>query len=435
MKKKSIIAIVAIIVVIVLLFAAFTGFFGEQFQIINKKPVVHISYPADGATVSSLVMISGTASDPDASDNVTKVEIKINDQAWKEADGTALWSVDWTTYGSSNGRYTITARSYDGKDYSDEVTISVVVNNPENVDSVSHKWAIFIAAANFPENNASKLGNGGLNLAEQMADYFIEKEGYATSRIWILFDDGWIRADNGLGAREMTLQQRHHTYDITYGGATQVNVKTTIQYMINESNAYSDSEVFLWIFNHGTGELNRPLFGGKLFQSSEILLWDYVLSDKELGQILSPLQSKKTTVLIDACYAGGFADKTILNIHTSLLFRSKIPRSGRIVISATSKFRTGYASTTQGPVFSYLWFMGLKSGEADGFKAGLFHLGVQRHLRFFKNGVVSVEEAYYYARYMLRTDDTFKEFKSMQPQINDQYPRHGFLLSYKELVL
>jgi hypothetical protein len=118
-----------------------------------------------------------------------------------------------------------------------------------------------------------------------------------------------------------------------------------------------------------------------------------------------------------------------------LLFHSGIPKDGRVVISGTSKFRTGYASTTQGPVFSFLWFEGLSSGKADGFRPGVLDRGVPRNLKLFKDGVVSVEEAFYYARYMLRTDESLKDFKAMQPQINDEYPHRGVLRSRGGLEL
>jgi hypothetical protein len=331
--------------------------------------------------------------------------------------------------------YTISARSYDGKDHSEIKSITVTVDNPASIDSGSHKWAVFIAAANFPEENDTKLGNGGLYLAEDMAAYLIERNQYPTSNIMILFDDGWIRSENGYGTKQKTLQERSHKYDMTYGSATKANVLISLQYLINESNKYPDSEVFLWIFNHGAGNQKQPLTGGKILQSSEIFLWDDTVTDKELGDILAPLESKKVAVLVDACYAGGFADRTILNLRTSLFVRSGIPHDGRIVISGTSKFRTGYASTTQGPIFSLLWFEGLSSGKADGFRPGLFDRGVPRNLKMFQDGKVSVEEAFYYACYLLRTDEKYQDFKSMQPQINDEYPHRGFLRNRGELIL
>ena len=55
--------------------------------------------------------------------------------------------------------------------------------------------------------------------------------------------------------------------------------------------------------------------------------------------------------------------------------------------------------------------------------------------RRFKDGKVSVEEAFYYARYMLKTDENFEDFKKMEPQINDQYPNKGLLRSFPGMVL
>jgi hypothetical protein len=436
MRYKWIIAL-AIIVVFVLVVGNFFGFFGQNFNFhpINGKPTVMITYPSNGALVSRLVMISGTASGSDNDVNVSSVQVKIDKNNWATATGTVLWSFDWTTNSLQNGQYKISVRSYNGKYYSEIQTITVTVDNPTSVDSGSHKFALFIAAANFPKDNSTKLGNGGLYLAEDIAGYFIENSQFPTSNIMILFDDGWIRSDNGYGAKVKTLQERAHDYDISYGSATKKNVLASFQYLINESNKYPDSEVFLWIFNHGSGNANQTLTGGKILQSSEIFLWDDTITDKELGGILAPLESKNVAIIVDACYAGGFADRTIFNLRTSLLMRSGIPKNGRIVISGTSKFRSGYASTIQGPVFSLLWFEGLSTGNADGYRPGLLDRGVLRKLKMFQDGKVSVEEAFYYARTMLRTDEKYKDFKTMQPQINDEYPHRGLLRNQGELVL
>lgn len=172
-----------------------------------------------------------------------------------------------------------------------------------------------------------------------------------------------------------------------------------------------------------------------MFESSQIFLWDAMLSDKDLGSLLSQLRSLKTCILIDACYCGGFADKTILDFSTSLLFRSGLPRAGRVVITGTSKFRVGYASTTDGPLFTQLWFDGIKTGKADGYKPGLLSIGRPTLLNLFKDKKVSVEEAFYYARHQLRTNPDLRDYNDMQPQINDKYPFRGRILSRKGLIL
>jgi len=430
MHKK----LITLFTVVFLLVTVFSGCLEEQ-EPENHIPIVNVKNPSDRSVVSSLVMISGTASDSDGDATLSRVEVNINDEGWKSADGTTQWIFHWDTYEYGNGRYLVSIRSWDGEDYSNVQTITLDVDNPKVVDSDSHKWALFVATANFPSDNESKLGNGGLYLAEEMAEYLIEECNYATSNIIILFDDGWIRDDNGYGKKLMTLQERNHDYELTYGGATKSNLQSSIHRIVNQSNSFRDSEVFIWIFNHGYGNLNNSLTGGKLLESSQVFLWDDLLSDKDLGELLAPLQSKKVTIIVDACYCGGFADKTILNIPTALLFRSGIPRSGRVVIAGASKFRKGYASTTKGPLFSILWFQGITTGDADGFRGGLFRFGKPRKLNIFKDGEVSVEEAFYYARYTLSNEKDLRDYNTMQPQITDRYPYRGLFFSRKGLIL
>lgn len=430
MDKK----IIAVLLVVSVALPLLAGCIGED-RVDNEKPLVEITYPRDRMAVSSIVMISGTASDPDGDDTLVRVEVMIDDDEWNIAEGTTKWSYDWRTYEIDDGLYTVRVRSWDGTSYSDVEEITVRVDNPGTVESDAHRWAVFIGAANFPSDNESKLGNGGLYLAEELATYFIENYGYSTSNVILLFDDGWIRRDNGYGARIQTLQERRREYDITYGGATEENVLASINYVVEESNKYDDSEVFIWFFSHGYGDQNNTLTGGKILESSAVFLWDDILTDQELGDLLSGLKSKKTCIIVDACFSGGFADKTIYNLPTFFLLRTSIPRSGRVVISGASKFRSGHASTTEGPLFTQLWFEGLKTGKADGFRPGILKSGRPTRLRIFKDGKISVEEAFYYARYTLRTEENFKDYKKMEPQINDQYPHRGLFRSMGGMLL
>lgn len=430
MRRKFIIDILFIISI----FCILTGCLEDENDI-NQKPKVEIYFPQNGITVSGLVKIYGIAYDVDVDGNVEKVELNINDTGWIVAEGTKNWSYDWGTYNLKDGPYNILIRCWDGKIHSENIEITIIVKNPKTMESDSHKWAVFIAAANYPEDNETKLGNGGLNLAEEMAEYFIENYDYSTSNIYILFDDGWIREDNGYGKKIETLQQRQHAYDLNYAGATKTNVKTILNYVIEESNRFADSEVFIWLYGHGYGNENDEFTGGKILESSAVFLWDDMILDKELGEILYDLRSEKTCVIIDACFSGGFADKTIYDFPTFFLMRSNIPSSGRIIISGSSKFRTGYASTTRGPLFTLLWFDGIVSGDADGYNSGFRELGKPPIFEFNKDGKVSIEEAFHYAVYTLRNDKNLEEYSKMASQINDQYPRRGILRNNKDMIL
>ena len=431
---KGIGILITFIIIALFIFLIFSGHIKIEDTNVNHKPSVSINYPYDGSTVSKVVTISGVASDLDGDDTLVKVEILINNE-WKDAIGTTKWIYTWDIYKIKDSLYTIKVRSWDGIDYSIYDEIKLRVENPKTSETDSHKWAIFISASNFPKNNESKLGNGALNLAEEMTSFFISDLGYSTNNIFILFDDGWYRDDNGFGEPIITLQENKHTYDITYAGAKKDIVESTISYVVDEARGFDDSEIFIWIAGHGYGNLNNTLTGGKILEKSEVFFWDDTISDKELGNLLTGLRSKKVCVVIDACFSGGFADKTIFGFREFFLLKSKLPRPGRVIITATSKFRPGYASTTKGPLFSQLWFYGLRSGEADGYKRGIFYRGRPTILRIFKDGKVSVEEAFYYASFVLRNDKALDDYSKMAPQINDQYPHKGFIRSVRGLVL
>jgi hypothetical protein len=128
--------------------------------------------------------------------------------------------------------------------------------------------------------------------------------------------------------------------------------------------------------------------------------------------MLMNLNSKKTCIIIDACYSGGFADKTIYYLLEFFLLNSDVAKPGRIVLTGTSKFRVGYAITILGPIFSLIWFDALTSGYADGFRPGLLHMGQPTTL---KDGKTSVKEAFYYTCYILKNEETFVNFKMMEP--------------------
>jgi hypothetical protein len=431
MNLSKIIALVLVVIVNILIFSIY---FTNEKKDVNVRPTIEILYPNNNAVISKIVTITGTAADSDGKPDSLQVEIKIDDD-WVLVNGSLQWSYELKTFDFEEGYYKIEVRSWDGLDYSDVKEVNIYVDNPDIVESDSHKWAIFIAASNFPQDNDSKLGNGALNLAEDISAYFIEKLGYSTSNIIILFDDGWFRAENGFGKPIMPLEQRKHKYDITYGGTTRETVISSINYIIQQANNFDNSEVFIWIASHGYGDSDKKA-GGKILERSAIFLWDQTtINDKELSNLLSGLRSKKTCIIVDACYSGGFADKTLLSIPEFLFLRSNIAKSGRVVITGASKFRVGYASTTNGPLFTQLWFNGIRSGDADGFRPGILDMGRQTKLKIFRDGKVSVEEAFYYARYILRTDNSLKDYNEMEPQINDRYPRRGPFGSMKGLIL
>jgi len=116
----------------------------------NLPPTCNIISPIPGSTVAGTERIAGIASDVDGT--VQRVEVKIDDEMWIEASGNTSWIYDWDTTAVPNGQHTIHARSFDGTNYSAEVSIAVTVNNapspPPQETSVYQIafWAILAVA-------------------------------------------------------------------------------------------------------------------------------------------------------------------------------------------------------------------------------------------------------------------------------------------------
>lgn len=98
----------------------------------NSIPDVKITFPVNLSVVSGTTTITGVASDEDGS--IEKVEIQIHNGSWQDVQATASWTYAWNTKEMDNGEYIIRVRSYDGTDYSPEVSITVTVNNKEDSD-------------------------------------------------------------------------------------------------------------------------------------------------------------------------------------------------------------------------------------------------------------------------------------------------------------
>ena len=134
MDKKKIIPILIILAVTLLIIFVY---FQEDKTSINKKPIVEISYPFDGAVVSKIVTISGSAIDPDG--DIERVEVTI-DNEWEIAKGKNIWSYEWKVFDIKDGFYKVKVRCWDGTDYSEIKEITIEVDNPEIVENGASRW-------------------------------------------------------------------------------------------------------------------------------------------------------------------------------------------------------------------------------------------------------------------------------------------------------
>lgn len=116
----------------------------------NTAPVVSIVEPVLDERITENYIIRGTASDLDGDVQVERVEIRMDDGTWEDAipvAGQNNWTA-WVYYldisDMTLGQHTIYARSYDGLDNSEEVSVTVTIAEPDAGNSMLWLLAVII---------------------------------------------------------------------------------------------------------------------------------------------------------------------------------------------------------------------------------------------------------------------------------------------------
>jgi hypothetical protein len=92
----------------------------------SPAPTVAITSPANGATVSGTIQVSGTASDTVA---ITVVQVAVDGGSYSNASGTSNWSFSLNTTSLTNGSHTATAKVTDTAGISATNSLALTVNN------------------------------------------------------------------------------------------------------------------------------------------------------------------------------------------------------------------------------------------------------------------------------------------------------------------
>lgn len=96
----------------------------------NHPPLIEIKYPENGSTVSGNIVISGTATDADGDEVI--VEIRFDENEWRNIGNATNWEYEWNSTLVKNGLHKIYARAYDGREYSTTFVEINVENEIEN---------------------------------------------------------------------------------------------------------------------------------------------------------------------------------------------------------------------------------------------------------------------------------------------------------------
>jgi hypothetical protein len=95
-----------------------------------KGPVCAFLFPSQGQIVRGVFTVRGIA--VNGSYGILRVQVRIDGLDWKDVGRSAgNWSLDINSKYLINGRHVIEVRAFDGRRYSDMVTLDVFVRNPE----------------------------------------------------------------------------------------------------------------------------------------------------------------------------------------------------------------------------------------------------------------------------------------------------------------
>jgi parallel beta-helix repeat protein len=102
----------------------------------NQLPQITIITPIDGEVVLDNVLIEGIASDIDGNDTLEKVQVRINNGEWLDANGTNTWSYHWHNLSPDMDEesFILYARAWDGHNYSllDQITLFLESGGNQN---------------------------------------------------------------------------------------------------------------------------------------------------------------------------------------------------------------------------------------------------------------------------------------------------------------
>jgi hypothetical protein len=97
--------------------------------IYSVRPKCAITSPANGTKVKGNILIHGTATNGEAS--IVSIQVRVDGGNWLDAKGTDNWTFQVDTTGLANGPRTFGAKAFDGGNYSDPASVTLVVDNPK----------------------------------------------------------------------------------------------------------------------------------------------------------------------------------------------------------------------------------------------------------------------------------------------------------------
>ncbi len=265
-------------------------------------PTVRIIIPSDGDVVDGMVSIEGTAYSGIYTRLVEKVEVRVDEGSWMEANGDSYWDYSWDTSSVSNGEHIIEARSYDGYRYSviDSVTVvkgqvqipSVQINSPSDGSTV--KGVISIKGSASPGSSSHPVESVELSIGND--------EGWASASGTSSWTYNWDASDLEPG----TYLVRARSFDGNFHSPPDIitlNVEDEVENpVINITGPFDGSDVSDIVKINGTATAatqGRPISlvqirinNGEWQDASGKEVWDFDWDSKTVCNGYYPIEAR-----------------------------------------------------------------------------------------------------------------------------------------------
>ena len=178
----------------------------------NSQPTISINQPISGTRISTSLDTSLTGVARDFDGGVTRVDLEVIDVAndfvtvyeasTSEFSEDGIWEIEWdTTQLRHDAEYLLKFRSYDGIDYSDWDDVTIVVDNPPNVNNNQPKFdssgwqSEIILYCDSESNSVDKCTTVEIDLKEYFSDAD-STEWQSDIQFYSVYNDTSIQSDD-----------------------------------------------------------------------------------------------------------------------------------------------------------------------------------------------------------------------------------------------
>ena len=184
----------------------------------SDKPVSRIIYPSAGKVVRGAVDIVGVSVDDDA---VGRVEVRVNEGEWRQAEGTEYWRLQIPAEELANGEHLIEVRAFDVNELEGDIFADTFLldTRPPEMAVTSHPSGSIVngrVAFSGTVSDANgietlELSRDGRETYEEVKTKFDREAGLSTFEFDVRTEDNedgpqiyWLRATDVTGATSMS---------------------------------------------------------------------------------------------------------------------------------------------------------------------------------------------------------------------------------------